>query len=186
MDLIPITEDRFDVELDIVYATNRNFTRAPIYARGDCYLHREAIPLLEEAIRLAGRQGYRLKIFDAFRPSEAQWKMWNHTPDPEFLSDPRRGSPHSRGVAIDLTLVDASSDEELDMGTGFDAFQPESHHGHPGISEQAEANRLTLMGLMTTAGWDFFRNEWWHYQMFNARALFPVYSDSVLDPSMMT
>ncbi|MGB0670122.1 MAG: D-alanyl-D-alanine dipeptidase [Rhodospirillales bacterium] len=185
MDLIPITEADHGVLLDIVYATERNFTGKPIYGRADCYLHREALPLLEEAVRLAGRQGFKLKVFDAFRPSEAQWAMWNHTPDPEFLSDPRRGSPHSRGVAVDLTLVDAASGVELDMGTGFDAFQPESHHGHPGIPLEAERNRLMLMGLMTTAGWDFFRNEWWHYQMFNARARFPVYSDSVLLRSLM-
>lgn len=183
MALIQITEDSHDVILDMKYATADNFTAAPVYMRGDCYLHEEAEELLRNAIEIAAIQGYRFRIFDAFRPSEAQWKLWNHTPDPEFLSDPRRGSPHSRGAAIDLTLVDKNGND-LDMGTAFDAFTPLSHHGNADISPTAQKNRLLLMGIMTTAGWDFYRNEWWHYQLFNARRL-PTFSDSALPTPMM-
>ena len=109
--------------------------------------------------------------------------MWNHTPDPDFLADPRRGSPHSRGAAVDLTLVDAGG-QELDMGTGFDAFTPLSHHSNTEVSAAAQRNRLLLLGLMTAAGWDFYRNEWWHYQLFDPRR-FPVLSDSALSPGLM-
>jgi D-alanyl-D-alanine dipeptidase len=139
--------------------------------------------LLRRAVDAAGRIGFGLRIYDAFRPSEAQWKLWAHTPDPEFLADPRRGSPHSRGAAIDLTLVDAGG-RALDMGTPFDAFTALSHHGNTGISAEAARNRALLIGLMTTAGWDFYRHEWWHYQLFDARRL-PLLSDSVLDVPMM-
>ena len=183
MALIAITEKTHNVLLDIKYATNDNFTNEPVYSKPHCYLHEEAEGLLREAITLAEIQGYRFRIFDAFRPSEAQWKLWNHTPDPEFLADPRRGSPHSRGAAIDLTLVDENG-TDLDMGTGFDAFTPLSHHGNTEISAEAQKNRHLLMGIMTTAGWDFYRNEWWHYQLFNARRL-PTFSDSTLPESMM-
>jgi len=124
-----------------------------------------------------------VKIFDAFRPSEAQWRLWHHTPDPEFLADPRRGSPHSRGVAVDLTLVGADG-RDLDMGTAFDAFTPLSHHGSLAVSTEAQRNRLLLLGLMTAAGWDFYRNEWWHYQLFDARR-YPVLGDAVLPVPMM-
>ena len=182
--LVEITEVTHDVLLDIAYATPNNFTGAPVYTRSGCYLHPDALKCLERAIDLAARQGLRLKIFDAFRPSEAQWKLWNFRPDPEFLADPRRGSPHSRGAAVDLNLIDADGGE-LDMGTGFDAFTPLSHHGNREISAAAQRNRLLLMGLMTTAGWDFYRNEWWHYQLFNARANYPVLSDTVLPVGMM-
>src|ERR1051325_3385183 len=95
------------VVLDIAYATSRNFTGAPVYARGACYLRPEAAECLARAVELARPHGLRLKVFDAYRPSEAQWKLWHHTPDPAFLAAPRRGSPHSRGVAVDLTLVDS-------------------------------------------------------------------------------
>ncbi len=125
----------------------------------------------------------RLKLFDAFRPSEAQWLLWNACPDPEFLADPRRGSPHSRGVAIDLTLVTRDG-AELEMGTGFDAFTPLSHHANPQVPAAAQRNRAILLGIMTAAGWDFYRNEWWHYQLFNPRR-YPLYSDSALAEGMM-
>jgi D-alanyl-D-alanine dipeptidase len=183
MSLIAITAAAQDVELDLAYATDRNFTGRPIYRHARCYLHAEAAKALGRAVELARPLGYRLRIFDAFRPSEAQWLMWNHTPDPEFLADPRRGSPHSRGVAVDLTLVGGSG-QALDMGTGFDAFTPLSHHGSFEVSPAAQANRLMLLGIMTAAGWDFYRNEWWHYQLFNSRQ-YPLYSDSALAEGLM-
>ncbi len=183
MTLVEIAPPDFDVDAQILYATADNFTGAPIYARPGCYLHEEAAERLAAAIALAARQGLRLRIFDAFRPSEAQWKLWNHTPDPEFLSDPRIGSPHSRGAAVDLTLVDAEG-RTLDMGTGFDDFTPLSHHGAPGLPAEAEANRFRLLGLMTTAGWDFYRNEWWHYHLFDNKRL-PLLSDADAPAPMM-
>lgn len=181
--LVPIAPPEFDIEIDLAYATANNFTGAPIYARAAAYLHVEAARHLTRAIELARPLGLRLKLFDAFRPTEAQWAMWTHTPDPEFLADPRRGSPHSRGVAVDLTLVDADR-RELDMGTGFDAFTPRSHHADRDISPAAQRNRLLLLGLMTASGWDFYSREWWHYQLFDSRR-FPLYSDSALRPGLM-
>ena len=181
--LVEITEATHEILLDIRYATDDNFTGRPVYARPGCYLNFEAEILLRRAVALARPLGLGLKLFDAFRPSEAQWRLWNHRPDPEFLADPRRGSPHSRGAAIDLTLLDAAG-AELDMGTGFDAFTPLSHHGNTDIPPAAQRNRLVLMGLMTAAGWDFYRNEWWHYQLFQPRRL-PVLSDTVLSVPMM-
>lgn len=184
--LTEITAADFDVEIDIVYADDRNFTGKPVYGRAACYLLPEGADLLRRAIDIARPLGYRFKLFDGFRPSEAQWMLWEHTPDPEFIADPRRGSPHSMGAAIDLTLLDATTGAELDMGTGFDDLRPISHHGViDGISVEAQRNRVMLMGIMTAAGWDFFRNEWWHYQLFNARARYPVLSDSAAGTRMM-
>lgn len=175
--LVKIAPPNFDVKLYLAYATSDNFTGKPVYAaNAECYLHPEAAACLQTAIKLAAIQGYRVKLFDGFRPSEAQWALWNHTPDPNFLADPRRGSPHSRGVAIDLTLCDADWNE-LDMGTKFDAFTPLSHHGNTEISAAAQLNRHILIGIMTTAGWDFYRNEWWHYQLFKSRE-YPLISDA--------
>ena len=102
------------------------------------------------AIALARPLGLRLRMFDALRPVEAQWVLWNARPDPEFLADPRRGSPHSRGVAVDLTLLDGMG-RELDMGTAFDAFTPLSHHGRTDVRPKRSATGSLLMGLMTAA-----------------------------------
>ena len=183
MSLVEITAQRHGVLLDLVYGGDNNFTGRPVYRRPACYLHADAEGLLGRAADLAAARGLKLKIFDAFRPSEAQWVLWNHRPDPEFLADPRGGSPHSRGVAVDLTLTDLSG-RELEMGTGFDAFTAFSHHGNSCVSAQAQGNRTLLLGLMRSAGWDFYRLEWWHYQLFDSHR-YPVLGDSALPEGMM-
>ena len=183
LDLVAITPRVFDVDVTLAYATDANLTGRPVYRNAECWLHRAAAEKLATASALARPLGYRLRLFDALRPVEAQWTLWNARPDPEFLADPRRGSPHSRGVALDLTLID-DRDNELDMGTAFDAFTPLSHHGRTDIPAEAQRNRLLLMGLMTAAGWDFYRNEWWHYQLFDARR-YPLVADADLPRSMM-
>jgi D-alanyl-D-alanine dipeptidase len=183
LDLVAITPPAFDVEVSLAYATDANLTGRPLYRNAECWLHRAAADKLLSAIELARPLGLRLCVFDALRPVEAQWTLWRARPDPEFLADPRRGSPHSRGAAVDLTLLDESG-QALDMGTAFDAFTPLSHHGRTDVSRAAQHNRLLLMGLMTAAGWDFYRNEWWHYQLFEARR-YPLVSDADLPRRMM-
>lgn len=183
--LIEITAHSHDVDIDLVYATPDNLTGAPIYRRARCWLHADTAARLASASDLARRIGLRLKILDAFRPAEAQWVLWRHLPDPDYIADPRRGSPHSMGAAVDLTLVEGPGGPELDMGTGFDDMRPLSWHGDTAISPAAQRHRAILLGLMTAAGFDFYRNEWWHYQLFQPRGRYPVLSDSVLPEPMM-
>lgn len=169
MSLIDISPPEFDLVIALAYATPDNITGRPFY-RADArpYLRPEAVDCLRTAMALARPLGYRLKIFDAYRPVEGQWALWNASPDPEFVADPSQGGPHNRGVALDLTLVDAEG-REVDMGTGFDALTPLSHHGRTDVSLAAQRNRLVLLGLMTAAGFEFYANEWWHYQLLDAR-----------------
>lgn len=183
MTLVEITPPTFPVTIDIKYATEDNFTGTPVYQRAACFLHPEAAEALRKAIALAEAQGYRIHIFDAYRPTEAQQILWNHTPDPEFLAPPERGSAHSRGVAVDLTLTDMQGNH-LDMGTAFDAFTPLSHHARLDVPVEAQRNRLLLLGIMSAAGWDFYKNEWWHYQLFNARS-YALLSDAESGAHMM-
>lgn len=168
--LIEITQDQFDVELDIRYATTNNVTGQKIYDNARCYLHPDAVLCLKKAIELAKIQNLRLKIFDGFRPIAAQEFLFKDFPDGGFVSNPKTGSvPHCRGVAVDLTLIDESG-KELDMGTEFDNFTNLAHQGNTDVSALSQKNRYILLGIMTAAGWDFYRNEWWHYQLFNARS----------------
>jgi zinc D-Ala-D-Ala dipeptidase len=183
VELVEITESGHGVVIALAYAGAANLTGAPVYHQAICYLNAEAARCLAAAVALARPLGLRLKIFDALRPSEAQWTLWNARPDPDFLADPRRGSPHSRGAAVDLTLIDGDG-AELEMGTPFDAFTPLSHHGSRGVSVAAQRNRLLLLGLMTAAGWDFYRNEWWHYQLFDAKR-YALLGDADLPRPMM-
>lgn len=165
MSLIKITETSHDVLLDLRYATPNNFTNQVIYELSECWLHPDALVCLEKAIVFAQQQGLKFKILDAYRPQAAQEKLWEVCPNPMYVAPPDRGSNHTRGVAIDLTLVDKSGNE-LDMGTPFDDFTIQSHHGAMNLSSTASANRYTLLGIMMSAGWDLNPNEWWHYQLF--------------------
>jgi len=183
MTLIEIVPPAFDVIHDIAYARADNFTGKPIYRRAAAYLHADAAERLTRAIALAASAGLRVKLFDAFRPSEAQWALWNHTPDPNYISDPRKGSPHTRGIAVDLTLTDGDG-VDLEMGTPFDDFTDKAHHGNTAISAEAQRNRMTLLGIMTAAGWDRYDYEWWHYQLFDV-ARYPRLGDDVLDIGLM-
>lgn len=183
--LVQITPQSHDVDIDLIYATPRNFTGAVIYRRPQCWLHEHTAELLGRAADLARCINLRLKIFDAFRPAEAQWLLWQHLPDPAYIAEPSRGSPHSMGAAVDLTLVESPGGPELDMGSGFDDMRPLSWHGDLSISSAAQRNRALLLGIMTSAGFDFYRNEWWHYQLFKPRGRYPVLSDSVLSEPMM-
>jgi zinc D-Ala-D-Ala dipeptidase len=183
MPLVEILPETHKVEITLLYGTNNNFTGKRVYDFAKCYLHTDAEKRLTRAVEIAAELSFKIRIYDAFRPSEAQQVLWENSPDPDFLADPSIGSPHSRGVAIDVTLLD-SNGQKLDMGTSFDEFSELSHHGNPEISKVAKTNRMLLLGIMTAAGWDFFKNEWWHYQLFNAKG-YQLLSDKDLKVSMM-
>ncbi len=168
-DLVLI-DDNFDVELDLKYALSSNVTNEAFYKEALCYLHKDAVLCLNKAITLARIQGYKLKIFDGFRPLRAQQFLFDKFPGGDFVSDPETGSiPHCRGIAVDLTLID-ESDNELDMGTQFDNFTTKAYHGSVEVSKEAQENRFILMGIMLSSGFDFYQKEWWHYQLFNPRS----------------
>jgi zinc D-Ala-D-Ala dipeptidase len=168
--LIPITRDTHGVDIDLVYATARNLTGKPIYQHAHCLLLEPAEAALRTAIAIARDSGLTLRIFDAYRPPQAQQVLWDFLPDPTYIADVKRGSNHSRGAAVDLTLVDANG-EALEMGTGFDAMTIESEHFHPGLPESVQRNRLMLLGVMHAAGFTHIKSEWWHYELPGALAL---------------
>lgn len=182
MKLIEITEVEYEVNIELSYARNNNFTGKKIYKNHKCFIHKDALSKLKLAIRLAKSLGYKFKIYDAYRPKEAQEILWNYCPDKNFISPPEKGSPHSRGIAIDLTLM--KNNKIIDMGTKFDHLYKESYHGNTEVSKNAQKNRLILLGIMTVAGWDFYKNEWWHYQLFNSKE-WPLISDQEAQTNIM-
>ena len=171
-DLVEITEKEFDVILDIRYASKNNVCSHELYSRPFCYLHKDLIDPFKKAITHAKLLNLRFKIWDAYRPFEVQQYMYDKFPG-DFVSNPKTGSvPHCRGLALDLTLIDQEG-SELEMGSDFDEFSNLAHHNCNSISKTAIQNRLTLIGIMTIAGFDFYSKEWWHYQSFNPRK-YPV------------
>ena len=178
--LIEITSATHGVDIDLVYATARNLTGKPIYKTAHCLLLEPAEAALRRAVELAGQIGTTLRIFDAYRPPQAQQVLWDFLPDPTYVADLTRGSNHSRGTALDLTLLDAHG-EELDMGTGFDAMTIESEHFHPGLRLEVQRNRMLLLGVMHGAGFTHIKSEWWHYELPGSRAL-PLIDNSASGP----
>lgn len=152
------------IDVDLVYALDANLTGRPIYRTPKALLHPAAHAALMHAAELAAAQGFRLHVFDAYRPQAAQQALWRVLPDPTFVADPRVGSAHTRGVAVDLTLADVQGGL-VDMGTGFDDMTPQSFHACTGVSAEAQRHRCLLLGLMVSAGWAYNPHEWWHYNL---------------------
>ena len=167
MTLIEINKNKFDVDIDLRYSTKNNITGRKIFRENRCLLNDHAAQKLLFASQISKSFGYRLKVFDAYRPQYVQEALWHHSPNPEFLSDPKKGSPHTRGVAVDVTLTQDSI--ELDMGTDFDDFTDKAFHLSENVSIESRKNRSLLLSIMTLAGFDFYQKEWWHYQLFKPR-----------------
>jgi D-alanyl-D-alanine dipeptidase len=173
--LFEITEQTYPVVIDLRYGTSDNVTHKPIYKNSRCFLRNEAKIIFEKAVDFATAQNLRFKIFDAFRPKAAQQCLWDACPDETFVANPQKGSNHTRGIAIDLTLIDQQG-TELDMGTPFDDFTDQSFHTTL-LTPEVQKNRFMLLGIMMSAGWDFYDKEWWHYQMFDAKSFDLIEND---------
>ncbi|EHL97682.1 putative D-Ala-D-Ala dipeptidase [Acetobacteraceae bacterium AT-5844] len=181
--LQPLTEAD-GLLFDIRYATPDNLSGQPIYRRPVAMLLPDARTRLLSVRDQAAPLGLRLKIFDAFRPIEAQWALWEAVEDKRFVSDPRLGGVHPRGAAVDLTLCDAATGAELPMGTAFDATEAASAHGSLAVPVADQRNRALLLGLMVAAGWQPYLLEWWHYQLPDARR-YPALSASAVPDGPM-
>jgi len=163
------------IAVDLRYATGDNFVGADMYSPFDCaWLHRDAARMLEKAAAAlaARRKDASLLVLDALRPQRVQERMWKAlegTPLTEYLAHPERGSIHSFGMAVDVTIVDAAG-VELDMGTPFDDLSERSHPvleaellARGEITAAQVANRQLLRDAMGEAGWQGIRREWWHF-----------------------
>ncbi|WP_300567279.1 M15 family metallopeptidase [Flavobacterium sp.] len=157
-----------DFILDMKYATNDNFLKTKVYDCASCYLRLKTVNSLIEANKKFQRKGYRIKIFDCYRPLSVQKKMWEIVSDATYVANPARGSIHNRGGAVDITLVDEDG-KELDMGTTFDFFGPESAHDYENLSKEALKNRKFLKRIMQRYNFESFDSEWWHYNLIGSR-----------------
>lgn len=174
--LVRITETSHDVLIDLIYAGPRNFTSRTIYRHALCLLHPDAEASLIRAVRVAAGMGLRLKLYDAFRPQQAQEALWAVAPLPGYIADPAKGSDHTRGVALDVTLI-TSEGIELDMGTPVDTMHDTSHHFHAAHAPEVQVNRARLLTVMLEAGFAHYAQEWWHYQLPDA-SRYPLITDA--------
>lgn len=163
------------IAVDLRYATPDNFVGRDLYRPFDCaWLHRDAAAALEQAVAwlAAHRPDLHLLVLDALRPQRVQQQLWDALQGTEllgYLAEPVRGSIHSFGMALDVTLADTDG-HELDMGTGFDDLSERSHPAlelsmleRGEITEQQVANRRLLRDAMFQAGFFGINSEWWHF-----------------------
>ncbi len=156
-----------DFVYDMKYATEDNFLKAKVYDCAECFLRLKTVKALVKANKKFIRKGYRIQIFDCYRPLDIQKRMWQIVSNPEYVADPAKGSIHNRGGAVDITLVD-SNGIALDMGTPFDFFGPEAGHYFENLSDEVKQNRILLKRIMQKSGFIPFNSEWWHYNLKNA------------------
>ena len=156
-----------DFVYDMKYATEDNFLKAKVYDCAECFLRLKTVKALVKANTKFMKKGYRIQLFDCYRPLDIQKRMWKIVSNPEYVADPAKGSIHNRGGAVDITLVDADG-KELDMGTSFDFFGPEAGHYFDNLPDEVKKNRILLKRIMQKSGFVSFDSEWWHYNLKNA------------------
>lgn len=151
------------IALDIRYATTNNFTGKVLYPSARCFLRRPVADKLRAVQQDLAPMGYGLKVFDGFRPLSVQRRMWEVFPHPGYVADPKKGSRHNRGAAVDLTLIRLSDGAELVMPTPFDDFTERAHRDFMELPEEVIRNRELLERVMTKHGFVGLRTEWWHF-----------------------
>lgn len=153
------------LQLDIRYATENNFTKAQIYECDRCFLRPELANIILQIHQdIKTKYGYGLKLFDCYRPRPAQQKLWDIVPNAMYVTPPKKGSMHNRGLAIDLTILDQDGNP-LDMGTEYDFFGKEAHRTYEHPDPIVRKNRQLLKLLMEAHGLSGIRTEWWHYSL---------------------
>jgi len=153
-----------DFAYDMRYATDNNFLKEKVYDCAECYTRVKTAKALLEANKELMTLGYRIKFFDCYRPNSVQYKMWKIVPNPQYVANPKKGSIHNKGGAVDITL-ETMEGKELDMGTDFDFFGKKAYHDNFDLPKEVLANRKVLKETMEKYGFWSIRTEWWHYNL---------------------
>jgi len=150
---------------DLKYAGDKNFMRRNMYPAKTNYtfLRLPAAKALAQVQKELNEKGMGLKIFDAYRPYSVTEKFWEMVLNEKYVADPKKGSGHNRGIAVDLTVIYTHNGKDLQMPTGFDNFSDTAHHNFMNIPFDALQNRKMLKDIMEKYGFKMFDTEWWHY-----------------------
>lgn len=169
--LVDVTARIPGLVLDVRYATTNNFVGAAVYPGPRCWLQAEVAERLAAVQADLASLGLGLKIFDCYRPFSVQERFWELVADERYVGKPVRdsngapleGSRHNRGAAVDVTLINLATGEELPMPTEYDDFSERAAADFPDLPEEVLANRQTLTAAMTAHGFSVLPSEWWHF-----------------------
>ncbi len=173
MELVDLEKHIDGILLDIRYATEDNFTGEVIYTEPKAFLRRPVADALKQVQDSLAYYGLGLLVYDAYRPYAATVKFFEVYPDPDFVADPKYGSRHNRGCAVDVTLIDLATGKEIPMPTDYDEFTERAHPEYMDFPEEVIANRSFLFELMAHHGFTHYPTEWWHFD-YNGWENFPL------------
>ncbi len=165
-ELVELTRLDPSIRLDIRYATANNFTGRILYDQPRAFMVQPAAKALARAHKAAATEGYGLTIFDAYRPWRITKQLWDATPpgpQRNYVANPKRGSKHNRGCAVDLSLHRIDTGALVEMTSGYDEFTQRAHRDFMAAAPEAIANRARLERWMEAQGFRGISNEWWHF-----------------------
>jgi D-alanyl-D-alanine dipeptidase len=151
--------------LDIRYATTNNFTGKAVYTQPRAFLQRPAAEALVKVNSEFKAIGYQLLIFDGYRPWDITKVFWDMTPksDKKFVADPKEGSKHNRGCAVDLSLYRITDGQEVSMPGEYDEMSERSYPSYQGGTAEQSKMRDLLIKKMEAHGFKVYEFEWWHF-----------------------
>ncbi len=168
--MLDVKEHVPGIIIDLKYCGTDNFMKQKLYPPAQTtYMRRPAVKALAAVQKKLLEKGLGLKIWDAYRPYAVTVKMWEPVKDDRYAADPKFGSGHNRGAAVDITLVNLTTKEELNMGTGFDNFSDTAHIDFKNLPAAVLQNRLLLQSVMEENGFKVLDTEWWHFYLPDAK-----------------
>ena len=163
--LIEVTSEKVPgLVLEIRYATEQNITEKKIYADKRAWLREETIRKLAQVARELEEKGYRLVLWDGWRPASAQKALWAAKPDGRFLTPPNRVSRHTRGTSVDVSLADQNG-KIVEMPSDHDEFTDRADEDFSDVPKEVAQRARLLRKAMFRAGFSGVPDEWWHYDL---------------------
>jgi D-alanyl-D-alanine dipeptidase len=151
-----------DIVIDLKYATSDNIAGRPVYGSNTAYLRKGTADKLKKANDILMEHGFRIKVWDAYRKQEYHQELYESAEDKYYFMDPKIGSNHTRGAAVDVTLVDMDGNE-VDMPSGFDEMSEKAHRTYAQATPEQKKNALLLENTMKNCGFIPLQKEWWHF-----------------------
>jgi D-alanyl-D-alanine dipeptidase len=164
-DLVELVSLDPTIRLDIRYATSENIVHRPVYREARAFLQRPAAEALVRVQRALLQKGYGLLVFDGYRPWSVTKLFWDSVRKDQraFVADPRKGSKHNRGCAVDLSLYDSATGKEVEMPSAYDETSERASPEYRGGTAEQRAPRDLLRAAMEKEGFTVEPNEWWHF-----------------------
>jgi D-alanyl-D-alanine dipeptidase len=170
LELVDIKKAIPSVTLDIRYATKNNFMKQVMYKQARAFARKPVVEKLKLIQAELKKKGYGLKIYDGYRPYAVTVSFYEKASDKNFVANPKKGSKHNRGCAVDLSIIDLKTGKDVPMPTPYDSFEAAAAPHYTNLPTQIIKNRDFLINTMQANGFKVIYNEWWHFDFIGWQA----------------